>query len=150
RLLRRSRCARGKSSPTAATTRTGAKKLAAYEKYVADPPRASFTSPNGVFTLSSATDPTTTRSATGGPPRARREVPVEQEGQALSGPRRERRRRRDDGAGQGSLAAGSARLAGEGQRPLQHEARGGDILPQHRDHRLHADRVVRLVPDIEV
>jgi hypothetical protein len=38
---------------------TEVKKLAAVEKYVADPPRISVPSPNGVFTVSSATDPTT-------------------------------------------------------------------------------------------
>src|SRR5579883_1237433 len=61
RLRRRSRCSSGKSSPTTATTCTCVKLLAASEKNVAAPPSTSFTSPNGVFTVSSAIDPTTTR-----------------------------------------------------------------------------------------
>jgi hypothetical protein len=56
-------CASGKSSPTVATRCTEVKKLAEYEKYVAEPPSASCTLPNGVSTLSSATEPTTRRSA---------------------------------------------------------------------------------------
>src|SRR5262245_37975223 len=58
------RCSSGKSSPTVATTWTGVKKLAEYEKNVAEPPSASWTLPKGVSTLSSATEPTTRRSAT--------------------------------------------------------------------------------------
>src|SRR5580765_218188 len=50
----------GKSLPTTATTDTGAKKLAATEKNVAEPPRTFSTLPNGVSTLSNATEPTTT------------------------------------------------------------------------------------------
>ena len=50
----------GKSSPTTATTATGAKKLAATEKKVAEPPITFSTLPKGVSTLSNATEPTTT------------------------------------------------------------------------------------------
>ena len=63
RLLNVSRCSGGKSSPTTATMRTGAKWQAESEKYEAEPPSASPDSPNGVRTESSATEPTTTISA---------------------------------------------------------------------------------------
>src|SRR5262245_5367368 len=60
RERRNSSSALGKSRPTIATTATGAKKLAATEKKVADPPIAFSTLPKGVSTLSNATEPTTT------------------------------------------------------------------------------------------
>src|SRR5262249_11883501 len=60
RERRNSSSAFGKSRPTTATTATGAKKLAATEKKVADPPIAFSTLPKGVSTLSNATEPTTT------------------------------------------------------------------------------------------
>jgi hypothetical protein len=37
------------------------KKLAATEAYTAEPPKASFTWPKGVFTVSKATEPTTSK-----------------------------------------------------------------------------------------
>src|SRR4051812_21913235 len=57
----RSRCASGKSSPITATICTWVYWLAASEKNVAAPPSTSLTSPNGVRTVSSAIEPTTTR-----------------------------------------------------------------------------------------
>ena len=48
-----------KSSPTGPTGRTSLKKLAASEKWVADPPSARSRSPNGVLIASKAIDPTT-------------------------------------------------------------------------------------------
>src|SRR5688572_2147395 len=54
-----------KSAPTGPTTRTSVKKLAASEKWTADPPSMRSRSPNGVRTASNAIDPTTTR-LTGG------------------------------------------------------------------------------------
>src|SRR5258706_3184242 len=53
--------ARGKSSPTTATSCTGSKKLAATAKYVAAPPSTSGARPRGVSSVSIATDPTTSR-----------------------------------------------------------------------------------------
>src|SRR5512139_698645 len=50
---------RGKSSPTVATMRTGAKKLAATAKYVAAPPKARSTLPCSVSIESKNTEPTT-------------------------------------------------------------------------------------------
>ena len=50
-----------KSSPTGPTTRTSVKKLAASEKWTADPPSMRSRSPNGVRTESNAIDPMTTR-----------------------------------------------------------------------------------------
>src|SRR5262245_59117139 len=63
------KCFCGKSAPTTATTRTGEKKLAAYEKYVADPPRTSAAWPNGVLMVSSAMEPTTSMDMGTGPER---------------------------------------------------------------------------------
>src|SRR5258708_1328128 len=53
-------CSSPKSSPTIPTTRTCVKKLAASEKWVAEPPSMRSRSPNGVATESNATEPTTT------------------------------------------------------------------------------------------
>src|SRR3954453_13210969 len=50
-----------KSSPTGPTTRTSVKKLAASEKWTAEPPSMRSRSPNGVLTESNAMEPTTTR-----------------------------------------------------------------------------------------
>src|SRR3954469_2677300 len=50
-----------KSSPTGPTTRTSVKKLAASEKWTAEPPSMRSRSPNGVLTESKAMEPTTTR-----------------------------------------------------------------------------------------
>src|SRR5947209_13521201 len=49
-----------KSSPTGPTTRTSQKKLAASEKWTAEPPSMRSRSPKGVFTASKAIEPTTT------------------------------------------------------------------------------------------
>src|SRR6266576_1003627 len=54
-------CSSPKSSPTGPTTRTSVKKLAASEKWTAEPPSMRSRSPKGVFTESNAIDPTTTR-----------------------------------------------------------------------------------------
>src|SRR5262245_52826497 len=51
----------GKSSPTTPTSRTGVKKLAAYEKYVAAPPSTSVACPVGVSIVSMPMEPTTSR-----------------------------------------------------------------------------------------
>src|SRR3954466_5696655 len=59
RLIRMDSSSALKSDPTTATTRTSAKKLAASEKYVAEPPRHRFTAPEGVLMESNATEPTT-------------------------------------------------------------------------------------------
>src|SRR3989440_5684514 len=48
-----------KSSPTGPTTRTSVKKLAASEKWTAEPPSMRSRSPNGVLTESNAIEPTT-------------------------------------------------------------------------------------------
>src|SRR4051794_27059084 len=61
RFLRTSYSSSPKSSPTGPTTRTSVKKLAAREKWTAEPPSMRSRSPNGVFTESNAMDPTTTR-----------------------------------------------------------------------------------------
>src|SRR4051794_9731167 len=61
RLRRTSYSASPKSSPTGPTTRTSQKKLAASEKWTAEPPSMRSRSPNGVLTASKAIDPTTTR-----------------------------------------------------------------------------------------
>src|SRR5512138_3385146 len=53
-------CSSGKSSPTTATSETSVKKLAAVEKYVAEPPSTFSPRPKGVSTISNATVPTTT------------------------------------------------------------------------------------------
>src|SRR5689334_23335768 len=58
--VRSFRCSAGKSSPTTATMWTSVKCRAASAKYDADPPRASSAAPRGVYTVSSATEPTTT------------------------------------------------------------------------------------------
>src|SRR5215211_2460792 len=50
-----------KSSPTGPTTRTSVKKLAASEKWTAEPPSIRSRSPNGDLTASKAIDPTTHR-----------------------------------------------------------------------------------------
>src|SRR2546421_3118586 len=50
-----------KSSPTGPTTRTSVKKLAAREKWTAEPPSIRSRSPKGVLTASKAIDPTTSR-----------------------------------------------------------------------------------------
>src|SRR5437667_12700398 len=54
-----SRSAWPKSRPTTATTRTSVKKLAEIEKCEAEPPSIRSRLPNGVSTLSKATEPTT-------------------------------------------------------------------------------------------
>src|SRR3954451_16108307 len=54
-------CSSPKSSPTGPTTRTSVKKLAASEKWTAEPPSIRARSPNGVLTASKAIDPTTRR-----------------------------------------------------------------------------------------
>src|SRR4051794_17935144 len=61
RFLRTSYSSSPKSSPTGPTTRTSVKKLAASEKWTAEPPSMRSRSPNGVFTESKAMEPTTTR-----------------------------------------------------------------------------------------
>src|SRR5215210_3313945 len=61
RLRRTSYSSSPKSSPTGPTTRTSQKKLAAREKWTADPPSMRSRSPKGVLTASKAMDPTTTR-----------------------------------------------------------------------------------------
>ena len=48
-----------KSSPTGPTTRTSVKKLAAREKWTAEPPSIRSRSPKGVRTESNAIEPTT-------------------------------------------------------------------------------------------
>src|SRR5207247_571197 len=55
-----------KSSPTGPTTRTSVKKLAASEKWTAEPPSMRSRSPKGVLTASKAIDPTTSRLIGGG------------------------------------------------------------------------------------
>src|SRR5437773_6506340 len=96
RSARSRRWASGKSSPTAATRRTWVKKLAEYEKYVADPPSTSRTLPKGVSTLSSATEPTTRRSATLAGLLSWR-VFIQEQRELLAGRRRHDAGRRDDG-----------------------------------------------------
>src|SRR5262249_53467364 len=58
-------CSSGKSSPTTPTRFTGVKKLAAYEKYVAEPPSAFSATPKGVSTVSRAIEPTTSNDMQG-------------------------------------------------------------------------------------
>src|SRR5256885_2484410 len=156
RSARSRRWASGKSSPTAATRRTWVKKLAEYEKYVAEPPSASCTLPKGVSTLSSATEPTTRRSPTTTPlgrlppaPLARK-VLVEQEPQALRRPPRDRLRMRDDRIPQEARALARAPRADGGDRRAQHVLGGRDVLQEVPDDRLDRHRLVRLVPDVVV
>ena len=59
RLSSTSNCSAPKSSPTGPTGRTSVKKLAASEKWTAEPPSMRSRSPNGVLTASKAIDPTT-------------------------------------------------------------------------------------------
>ena len=59
RFFNNSTCSGGKSSPTTPTSRTGVKKLAEYEKKVAEPPRIRSRIAVGVSTESIATEPTT-------------------------------------------------------------------------------------------
>ena len=61
RLPRVASSASPKSSPTGPTTLTSVKKLAASAKCTAEPPSIRSRSPNGVFTLSNAIEPTTVR-----------------------------------------------------------------------------------------
>ena len=61
RLRSTSNSASPKSSPTGPTTRTSVKKLAAREKWTADPPSILSRSPKGERTASKAMDPTTVR-----------------------------------------------------------------------------------------
>src|SRR5512143_449581 len=65
RLASTSKCSSPKSSPTGPTTRTSVKKLAAREKWTAEPPSIRSRSPNGVRTESNAIDPTTVRDISG-------------------------------------------------------------------------------------
>src|SRR5215218_9385815 len=61
RLTSKSVCSCGQSSPTTPTSCTSVKKLAAYEKCVAEPPNRPSRRAWGVSTLSMATEPTTSR-----------------------------------------------------------------------------------------
>src|SRR5258705_12630193 len=93
RSRRGCRCAGVKSSPTTATRRTGAKNDAATAKCAADPPSASRTSPNGVLTVSNATEPTTRMDTSCAP---RGQVFVEEDAEARPRVRRDRVYGRDD------------------------------------------------------
>src|SRR6266542_5582700 len=145
-----SRCSRGKSLPTAPTTRTWLKKLAEYEKYVADPPRASLTLPNGVWTLSSATEPTTTRSATPGYFPRCREMPGEEQVEALPGPRREVLRSGDDRVPERLRAPAAASVPDERDDPAQDILGHRDILHEVGNHGLDGDGIVLRMPHVVV
>src|SRR5262245_10059157 len=147
------RCSSGKSSPTVATTWTGVKKLAEYEKNVAEPPSASCTLPKGVSTLSSATEPTTSRSATALFPLLRfrrREVLPEQEVESATSGQREGRRLGDHCVGEELRAAAGARSGDHRDHPAQDLLGRGHVLQEVPDHRLDRHGLVALVPDIVV
>ncbi len=83
-------------------------------------------------------------------PSSRREVPVEEDAEALARRGREGRRIGDDRGGERARAPRPARLAKARQHPAQHHAGRRDVLVEVRDHRLDAHRVVLLVPDVVV
>src|SRR5262249_21366113 len=147
------RCSSGKSAPTVATTWTGVKKLAEYEKNVAEPPSASCTLPKGVSTLSSATEPTTSRSATALFPLLRFERGeglAEQEGGSAASGAREGRGLGDHRVGEELRTGAGARPGDQGDHPAQDLLGRGHVLQEVADHRLDRDGLVALVPDVVV
>src|SRR5437773_10611817 len=125
RPRKRSRCSRGKSSPTVASRRTPVKKLAAYEKNVAEPPRASRTAPNGVATLSSATDPTTRRSGTAAAFLLDRQVLADEQLQPPARGERDRLGIGDDRVPEHPGARARPRRPDLGERAREHGRAGG-------------------------
>src|SRR5262249_43243565 len=155
------RCPFGKSPPTTATSRTRAKKEAAYEKKVAEPPSTSSALPNGVRTESSATEPTTSRSATASypfrcrahavvPARRPGEVLADQELQAAAGRRREGPGGGDDSVSQQLRTGARPRRAHRRHQPAQHLLGRGDVLQKVGHYRFDRDRRLALVPDVVI
>src|SRR5690606_34796263 len=93
----RSSSCTGKSSPTTPTTWTGCSSEAATAKWTAEPPSASAVWPNGVYTESSATLPTTSRLIASHPIRGTYPQQVEAIGEHLPGRAREQQPRTLDG-----------------------------------------------------
>src|SRR4051795_5439728 len=104
-----------KSSPTGPTTRTSVKKLAASEKWTAEPPSIRSRSPNGVRTESKAIDPT-----------AVSDISLRCEGYSDRGVRRARAAQ----AGRGSRPRGVRRHGGRGRRAVRDELGGHTRYPE--------------------
>src|SRR5439155_742603 len=110
--------------------------------------RTSWTLPKGVSTLSSATEPTTRRSAT--PASRRGEVAVEQEREPRPGLRRECLGARDHRVLEEVPARARAGRRERRDHGAEDFPRRRDVLQEVLDHGLDGDRRVRLVPHVVI